>query len=336
MKPHAATCSLALLWMASVTPAMAQAPAAAIRTAVAEVESRVVQLRYFGSAQTIGGAAAPVSGYDLGDGWAITSLYGLAAPPAAVLLIDAAGQQHEATVVGRDLSRQLAVVKTANAAPACPPLEGRAARVGETAIALGRPDQQSECRITVGLISAVGRFGGRAVQTDALISPSNYGGPLIGLDGVLLGVIAPLSPPGQSGVNLYDSGIGFAVPASQIDPRLEQLAGGDDIRPGWLGASFAKEDPLRAPARLHEVAPDGPAARAGLVAEDVITAVAGVRTPSLRALRSRLRAADAGQAVELAVERGGETRGVAVTLTRRPDPPAPPIVAEDATKPDEP
>lgn len=289
---------------------------AAVERAIERTAPRVVQLRYFGAGEdTIGGAAAPVTGYLLDDAWVITSSYALGQEPAAIVCRSADGRQAQARIAGRDHNRRLVLLRLDGSGDADPPtVEGRPATVGETAIALGRVYTADEVNVAVGVVSAVGRLGGRAVQTDALASPANYGGPLVALDGSLLGVLSPLSPPGQSGVSLYDSGIGFAVPIAQLSPRLERLAGGDDLQPGRLGASFTKDDPLRAAPELLGVAEDGPAELAGLQAGDTIVALAGKPTPTLWSLRAAASGLDAGQAVEVTFRRGHDAQPTSVQL----------------------
>src|SRR5256885_2038084 len=76
-------------------------------------------------------------------------------------------------------------------------------------------DENAPPSVSVGIVSALGRMYGKAVQTDAKVSPVNYGGPLVGIDGRVQGVLVPASPRGDSdaaGVEWYDSGIGFAIP----------------------------------------------------------------------------------------------------------------------------
>ena len=78
--------------------------------------------------------------------------------------------------------------------------------------------------ISVGVVSALNRMHGRAIQTDANVSATNYGGPLVDLEGRVLGILVPMAPqaPGAGEANVtagsefYDSGIGFAVPLSHV------------------------------------------------------------------------------------------------------------------------
>lgn len=333
--------ALAIL-LATTAIAAGEALQEAVGRVIDSVEPRVVQLRYFGAGEdSIGAAGAPVTGYDLGGGWVLTSLYGLERAPAAIVCVLADGEQRSAEVVGRDKSRRVALVRLDGAEASSPPaINGRRAVVGETAVALGRVYTADSAVANVGIVSAIDRLGGRAVQTDALVSPTNYGGPLVGLDGQLLGVITTLAGPGMRGVDLYDSGIGFAVPAEQFAPRLAAMSRGETIQPGWLGAAFPNDDPLRAAAVVQSVADDSPAQAAGLADGDVLQSVDGQPVDSVWSLRRVLQGLDAGQRVTLLVRRDGDPASLEAVLAERP-PNAQPSTLESVIKgamknPDEP
>jgi serine protease Do len=90
----------------------------------------------------------------------------------------------------------------------------------------------------LGNISAKNRAGGRALQTDANVSPANYGGPLIDAEGRMYGICVPLNPNSLdkgAGVEWYDSGIGFAIPLHGLDERLAQMKEGQNFFPAYLG-----------------------------------------------------------------------------------------------------
>src|SRR5690606_20248570 len=108
-------------------------------------------------------------------------------------------------------------------------------------IALGRTLEPMFPNISVGILSAVNRISGKAIQTDAKTSPVNYGGALVDLDGRCLGIIVPMSPNQNevtAGVDWYDSGIGFAVPLVDILRVFERLKTGETLRPGRLGILY--------------------------------------------------------------------------------------------------
>ena len=116
-------------------------------------------------------------------------------------------------------------------------------RVGQWAIAVGRVFDGDQTNLSVGIISAVNRVWGKAIQTDAKISPANYGGPLVDLEGRVLGVLVPMSPQetGEvAGVEWYDSGIGFAVPLANINRVPTRLEKGEELHPGLLGISMCR------------------------------------------------------------------------------------------------
>ena len=95
--------------------------------------------------------------------------------------------------------------------------------------------------MSVGVLSATGRIWGKALQTDAAVSPNNYGGPLVDLRGRVLGVLVPLSPQSadeMAGYEWYDSGIGFAVPAEHVLSILPRLKQGRDLYTGLAGVSL--------------------------------------------------------------------------------------------------
>src|SRR5438093_9851698 len=85
-------------------------------------------------------------------------------------------------------------------------------RVGQTALAVGRTlalDVETPPSVSVGIISAVERIWGKCIQSDAKISPTNYGGPLVDVQGRVLGVLVPASPRAEgetAGFEWYDSG----------------------------------------------------------------------------------------------------------------------------------
>ncbi|MEQ8848421.1 trypsin-like peptidase domain-containing protein [Botrimarina sp.] len=323
------------------TAAQADPLAEAVAGVVEATEPSVVQLRYFGAGgESLGAAGAPVTGYDLGDGWVLTSLYGLGDGVEGVLCLTPDGAQQTAQVVGRDESRRLALLRLAGAGSDAPPrIDGRDARLGETVVAFGRVYDRQSTTTTVGIVSATGRLGGRAVQTDALVSPTNYGGPLVALDGRVVGLLTPLAGPGMRGVDLYDSGIGFAVTTAQINARLAAMAAGETVRQGWLGASFPREDPLRSPARIESLAEGGPAAEAGLAEGDVLLALDGHDVPTCWALRAVLSGLDAGATVQVDYQRDGERRPVDAVLGDRPareQPPVPELEIGAEKNPDEP
>src|SRR5206468_8293978 len=125
---------------------------------------------------------------------------------------------------------------------------------------------------------ALGRIWGKAIQTDAKVSPLNYGGPLVDLQGRVMGVLVPASPRGQdetAGVEWYDSGIGFAIPLEDINAVLPRLKEGQDLKKGLLGVTLQSTDIYGATPVVGSIAPDSSAAKAGIKGGDVIVEIDG-------------------------------------------------------------
>src|SRR5207247_3663098 len=94
----------------------------------------------------------------------------------------------------RDNSRMLVLLKVNTSEKITPPIPAPKSEmtVGQWAIAVGRTYDQPLPNVSVGVLSATGRIWSTAVQTDAKISPANYGGPLIDIQGRVLGILVPL------------------------------------------------------------------------------------------------------------------------------------------------
>ncbi len=264
-------------------------------------------------------AFGPSTGLVVGaDGLVLTTTFVLRRQPRHLLVTLHDGRTFVARPAGRCEARALLLLRIEAKDLAVAPLaDAGALEVGRWALALGRGLGGDAPSVTRGIVSALGRVGGRAVQTSAAVSPVSYGGPLAGLDGRVLGLIVPLDlRGGMPGVAVYDSGIGFAIPAPELPALVARLARGEVLRPAFLGVV---PDPSHAGGvRVAEVAPGSPAAAAGLAPGDVILAAGDEPvTAPWRLLRALARRA-AGDELELEVRRGVASRKVTVRLAAPP------------------
>jgi len=232
-------------------------------------------------------------------------------------------QRLQATLVGRDPANDIAVLRLhgGTALTALPWGDSDRLQVGDFVIAIGNPFGIGQT-VTGGMVSAVGRTvrngNGRFIQTDASINPGNSGGALVDMEGRLVGINSAILSAGGGNI-----GIGFAVPTNVARRAMEQIIRHGTVRRGLLGIAVEDLTPVIAEA-LHTtrqqgvvvaaVAPDSPAARAGIRTEDIVLAVDGEHVTSAAQLQEWIGLAVVGQTVRLTLERDGVTRVVAVRV----------------------
>jgi len=240
-----------------------------------------------------------------------------------------------ARLVGVFPDRDLAVMRIVAPKDKLPPIAIGSSKdlvVGQRVYAIGNPFGLDQT-LTTGIVSALNReiesFNDRTIrgviQTDAAINPGNSGGPLLDSAGRLIGVNTQIASP--SGAS---AGIGFAIPVDEVNrivPRL--IRDGRLVRPA-LGISALPDNiplALKLPkgVGLVQVAPGGPAAKAGLqpfrraddggvVPGDVITAINGEAVATLDDMLTLLERHQPGETVTLTLWRAGKTRQQAVVL----------------------
>jgi serine protease Do len=312
----------ALLVLTSVLSAHAQdalqdQEQQAIRAAVERVAPSVVRIETVGGLERVGKVLVnlgPTTGLIVGeDGYIISSAFNFIQQPSSILVTLKGGGRKAAQIVARDKSRMLVLLKVNSTdklpVPAAAPRSEMT--VGQWTIAVGRTFDQVGPNISVGVLSATGRIWSTAIQTDAKISPANYGGPLIDIQGRVLGVLVPLSPQKQgsevAGAEWYDSGIGFAVPLADVFERLPALKEGKDQHPGLMGISMKPGDPYASPAELAAAQAGSPAYKAGLRSGDTIIELDGVKIERQSQLKHALGPRYAGDKVRVVYTRGKES-----------------------------
>jgi len=264
-----------------------QATAQAFRAAVASTESMLVTIESYGGVGTkqgkIGGIRKQGEGNTTGvllgpDGFIITSTFNFLTQPLIITVVTSDGVRRVARPMGRDDSRKICLLKIEDTTdlPDVSDIERVNVgdlRVGQWALSLGVGYGDKSPAVSMGIISALNRIGGRAVQTDANISPANYGGPLIDIQGRLIGICVPLNPQSSAvaaGVEWYDSGIGFAIPLTQADTLIERLKDPETrIHPAFLGVRSTPNTEGEG-MFIESVVPGSAAENAGLEAQDII------------------------------------------------------------------
>ena len=182
------------------------------------------------------------------DGYIISSAFNFATKPTSILVRLPGGDRKPAKLVATDHSRMLVLLKidVDKPLPVCEIAPRREMRVGQWTIAVGRTFETEQPNMAVGILSAVDRIWGKAIQTDAAVSPNNYGGPLLDVHGRVMGILVPLSPEAAgavAGMEWYDSGIGFAIPLEHVEQVLPRLKKGEDLYPGLAGVSLKGAEP---------------------------------------------------------------------------------------------
>ena len=305
---------------------LVEAEEKAFLAAVARVAPSVVQIETFGGLERVDEelvAEGPTTGTVVAaDGWIISTLYSFRQQPASILVTLPGGQRAAARIVARDFSREVALLKVDVQQPLpvaefAPKAE---VQVGQWAVALGKTYDKNGVSQSVGIVSAVDRAYGKAIQTDAKVSPINYGGPLVDVAGRVMGILSPISPgaflEGDSS-QLYDSGIGFAIPIADILERLPRLQQGEDIHAGKLGVVSANQNEFLGPVRISGAAPGSPAAKVQMKPEDVIISAGGNPVSMLYQLKQALGPVDAGQSLAITVQRGEEKLNLEPTLVEK-------------------
>ncbi len=200
------------------------------------------------------------------------------------------GTDYPATVLGEDPLTDIAVLKV-EASALQPAALGRSTdlMIGEWVVAIGNPYGyllgNTEPSVTAGVVSAVGRnlipsgdeqsiYVGM-IQTDAAINPGNSGGPLVNAVGEVVGVNSSIFS--QSGGSV---GIGFAIPIERALRVAAEIERYGSIRRSWIGLSVPGSERVRewkqtGGLTVTDVAPDGPAADAGIRAGDILVSAGG-------------------------------------------------------------
>jgi len=259
------------------------------------------------------------------DGYIVTNNHVIDKASSITVTLDD-GTQVPAKLVGADPKNDLAVLKIKPAKPLATVAWGDSdtLRVGDQVLAIGNPFGIGTT-VTAGIVSARGRdlHSGPYddfIQIDAPINRGNSGGPLVDAAGRVVGINTAIYSPNGGSV-----GVGFAIPSDQAQKVVAELMKDGSIQHGFIGveiqpvtADIADAIGLRqAEGALIAGVNDGtPAARAGLKAGDIVTALGGSPIKSPRDLSRMVADLSPGTSKSLSVWRTGKTRDLSITVGR--------------------
>ena len=353
MKKHSLLLGLALTGLTLSVPLSARAQEAAtapalapnsatIQDLAARVKPALVRLRVIGSS-TEGGREVRSVSFGSGalisaDGYIVTNHH-VAGAARAIYATLSDKREVEAKLIGTDALADLAVLKIEGADfPTIPWVDDATLRVGDPVLAFGSPLAISQS-VTSGIVSNLelvifnsslvssavtldGEDTGsivRWIAHDAPISAGNSGGPLINARGEMVGV------------NEIEFGLSGAIPASLARPIVEQLIAKGAITRAYTGLTLQPR--LKGQGSqgvlVAGVLPDSPAQKAGILPGDILLSskVAGEAAPNnldatfaeqLPAINNRIGNFPVGAGVNVTLQRGGETKDVTMTPTKRP------------------
>ncbi|WP_448335495.1 S1C family serine protease [Bellilinea sp.] len=286
------------------------------------------QMTFFGKApdETVSGSGVIISE----QGYIVTN-YHVVEGTTDLSVILSNGEQEIAKLINADVYADLAVLKAEGKMPSIA-VFGDSDRLnpGETVIAIGSPLGEFRNTVTVGVVSATGRVlntgKGYAmedlIQTDAAINQGNSGGPLVNLNGEIIG-INTLIVRGGIGTTTIAEGLGFAIPSNTVRLISEQIITKGFFSRPYLGITWQGINPtisrryqlpVEWGAYITSVEPGSPADRGGLQRGDIIVQIGELEINQQRSYLNALFAHQPGETVAIKFYRQRALRELSVTL----------------------
>ena len=227
------------------------------------------------------------------------------------------GGTASAHLVGTYPDSDLAVIQVDGPVPAYATLgDSNKLQAGERVIAIGSALGQYTNSVTTGVVSGTNRqLGGIAnlIQTDAPINEGNSGGPLVNLNGEVIGINSMVER-GQGRTGPAE-GLGFAIPSAIVRTVANQLIAGKQVEFPYMGVSLKE---AANGWQIASVEQGAGAAQAGLQPGDIITAVDGIAVNPETSIQGILANHTVGESVTVNVTRNGQSISLNVPLSRRP------------------
>ena len=265
---------------------------------------------------------APVSGFVVdADGWIATTYFNVQGNLRGIEVTLPDGTIHAATIMGWNAGADIALLKVeAKGLATLATADPADFRTGDVVVAVGRTPDGRGVSANPGILSAAGRQLGRSVQVDARLNYGNVGGPLVNLDGKLVGMTCRinLASAGDRGQN---SGVSFVLTNAKIAELLPDLKKGVRVEGGggrpFLGV-MGDQQFTGDGARIRGVLSGGSAEKAGLVAEDVIVEFNGSKISKFTDLQGAILKCKIGDTVKVKVKRGEEMMEFEMPLGENP------------------
>ncbi|MCK4835586.1 MAG: Do family serine endopeptidase [Candidatus Aminicenantes bacterium] len=260
------------------------------------------------------------------DGYILTN-YHVVKNALKISIFDIDGKEYKAKKIGVDPRTDLALLKIkAKNLPFIDLGDSNEVEVGDWVLAIGNPFYQ-DLSVTAGIISAKGRQLGAAdiedfLQTDAAINRGNSGGPLVNMEGLVIGINSAIIAP--SGGNV---GIGFAIPSNLAKKVVIDLKTKGRVVRGFLGVNIwtisegdAKELDLKTGGVLIvKVEENSPAEKAGLKKHDVVVEVNGNKVKTAQELKVKIANLSPGDTVQLTIYRETKKKQINIKVGEAPD-----------------
>ncbi|HEV7424148.1 MAG TPA: trypsin-like peptidase domain-containing protein [Candidatus Paceibacterota bacterium] len=275
------------------------------------------------------------------DGLIVTNKHVVDTTGATHTVFTNDGKKHDAKVIARDPVLDIALIKVEGSGfPYLSLGDSDSLEIGQSVIAIGNALGEYRNTVSVGVVSGLARSitagdnsGGsevldHVIQTDAAINPGNSGGPLLNISGQVIGVNVAIAQGSQN--------IGFALPINSVKGAIDSVKSTGKIVRAYLGVRYVAIDAqlqqknnltvdygvlVKAGTTAADLAviPGSPADKAGIVENDIILEVDGVKLDDKTSLASVIRGKSIGQVIKLKILHKGVEKTVPVTLEAAKD-----------------
>ncbi|MFH1867054.1 MAG: trypsin-like peptidase domain-containing protein [Patescibacteria group bacterium] len=273
------------------------------------------------------------------NGYILTNKHVITDTKASFTAVTSSGKEYAASVLALDPFFDIGIVKVEGSGLKAATLgDSDKIRIGQTVLAIGNVLTELQNSVTRGIVSGIGRIitasGGGitetiegAIQIDASVNPGNSGGPLVNLKGEVIGITTAINRAGES--------LGFAIPINKAKQALDLYYQHGKIIRTFLGVRYLTID--RTIAQQYGipniqgayiiiknnrgdpgVVPDSPAAKAGLLGDDIILEVNSEKLSFTKTLADFISGFNPGQTIDLKILREGTEQVVSVTLSELP------------------